>query len=156
MTDIFTVEIPALINGPRGPTIYQPATIHGSPQPISKYGIRIPYDDRFADCVVKGDDYPFVYAMTSKPPVIVVDDEVKLNDWANLLYKAAAYRIPQDVLLSDRPLTAAVSLWKPIKPSWGGTDRLSVALHAIQIHGDLTKSEALDARIAEIKGWFDQ
>ena len=156
MTDIFTVEIPALINGPRGPAIYQPSTAQGAPNPITRYGITVPYDDRFADCRIKTHDQrtgeevgPFVYATSDKPPVIMIAGEYEeRRAWRHMLAKAGDYRIPHDLLLSDRPLTAAVSLWS------NGRGSVSITLHAIQIHGDLTKSDALNARITEIKGWF--
>lgn len=153
----FSVRVPASFT--HFAAIYTPRK-HRNPgrfpspsEVVEKYGLMLPRDAKGLEgCRVSSRGG--VNASSNKPPIIMpgngTDDD--FNAWHALCGRAARWRIPLDVLLIGRPLVAACQRWTPEPPQWVDYDGLdAVFVNAIGIGGDLSQSNALDARIAEIK-----
>lgn len=146
---MITVDIPADFN--HYGRIFEPVTVDMSMKPF--YSIALPNAPKFVGCRVSKSGN--IIAKSQQPPIIMIGDgSVRdANDWSELTNRANTWRVPLDVLLTERPLKIACDLWTPTGRF--ATGHQSVNLVAVQILGDLTKSVLLDERIAEIKSWFD-
>lgn len=145
-----TIDIPADFESHA--VIYKPRIIHPSPEP--RYVMLLPDGPMFDGCR-KNSRGNGVNASSNKPPMIMIGNDT--NDdhyaWQRLCERAARWRIPLDVLLIGRPMKVACQLWTP--NGRFATGHQAVNLIAVQILGDLTKSTALDTKIAETKAIFD-
>jgi hypothetical protein len=132
--------------------IYTPRDI--KPDPTPRYAIMVPPHPEFANCRFNASGNH--NAWSNKPPFIMVGDGSSRDElaWAILCERASNWRVPLDTLLIGRPLKVACKIWTPNEPFATGHD--AIILIGIQILGDLSKSELLDTKIAEIKAWFNE
>lgn len=143
-------KIPA--NTPHYAQIYEPSEAVNT-EMVDRYRIMLPRTDEFDRCRVNRSGG--INASSKKPPVIMIGNGHfdEQHAWDNLCDKARRWRIPLNVLLTNRPLDVACELWTPRNQFSSGA--MAVELHAVRIGGDFSKSDALDERIAQIKAMFE-
>lgn len=159
MTPTITIDIPADFD--HVAAVFNPTRIMSSPTPPLEYGIIMPGDVLPAKYALwarysERRNTHIVGAKSVKAPLVYYgeDNSADAQDaFERLKWKADRWSIPYNVLLRGRPLRVAVTPYEGVNHTEMRPMR-GLTLNAVQVLGDLTKSEALDARIAEIRGWF--
>lgn len=150
MTGLIRFEVPKGFKHFAGLHISYPGPTSDS---VKKYSMRLPVDTASVDlpegCMIKFIDGDIIVNASSKiRPIIYVDPKFR-SVWEILKRKASEWNFPVDRLLRDRPMTVAVEPFyvdkSPMKPF------TALSLIAVQIGGDLSKSDLLDEHINSIK-----
>lgn len=150
MTNI--VELPNGIDKPHHGAIFAPRT---GPLDNDKARFWIAYPNGNTRTNARGHVVEaYDRAASNRRPTIITDDPA---NWSVLIERCAWFNIDPHVLFIGRPLRLAVEPYEYTPPfARHGEQRAGLSFVALHVGGDMKRSSALDALIAERRSLFTE